>query len=193
MDTSQNLLRRIKTSFHSEEWNRFVRIYTPLISRWLTRFGIADADVPDLTQEVLHAAATDVTRFEHNGRQGAFRNWLRTIALNRCRRHWRKQSRQPGSQKWESVAEQLDELADPLSELSRKWDQEHDSYVLRGLFEAMEREFDLEALQVFDELVLQEQAPSQVAQNHGWTVGKVYKTKFRIMQRLRQNGRRFLD
>ena len=84
MDTSHNLLRHAKSDFESEAWDRLVYIYEPLIVRWLTRFGISVRDIPDITQEVFLAAAHDLVRFEHNGRPGAFRNWLKTIALNRC-------------------------------------------------------------------------------------------------------------
>ena len=139
VDTSLNLLRSAKSDFRSETWNRFVRIYTPLISRWLSRFGVSMSEVPDLTQDVLLAAATQMSRFEHNGRRGAFRSWLRAVSLNRCRRHWQKKQRQVSIERFEAVTQQLNDLSDPTSELAEMWDKEHDQYVLRGLFEILER------------------------------------------------------
>ena len=93
MDTSQNLLDRAKTDY-PEAWGRLVVLYTPLIDRWLQRFGIDESDRQDITQEVLLASARELQRFQHNGRRGAFRNWLRQIAYNRCKRHWRVKNRQ---------------------------------------------------------------------------------------------------
>jgi RNA polymerase sigma-70 factor (ECF subfamily) len=192
VDTSLDLLRRAQLSFGSEAWNRFVRIYTPLIARWLGRFGISETDVPDLTQDVLLTAAMELREFEHNGRRGAFRTWLRLIARNRCRRHWERHRREI-SLEAETMLSKLDELADPQCELIRTWDREHDAYVLRGLFDALERYFDPKTLQVFHEVMFLEQSPVEVARKHGWPVGRVYKAKFRVIQRLRENGQRFLE
>ena len=36
-----------------EAWERFVRLYTPLLYEWARRQGFKDADQADLTQEVL--------------------------------------------------------------------------------------------------------------------------------------------
>ncbi|MCA9212527.1 MAG: sigma-70 family RNA polymerase sigma factor [Planctomycetales bacterium] len=192
MDTSHNLLRNAKES-HSDAWNRFVRVYTPLISRWLTRFGVAASDLPDLTQEVLLAAATDLNKFEHSGRPGAFRTWLRTVALHRCRRHWRQQQRNVSVARSDSISQQLSELADANSELTVLWNLEHDAFVLRGMFEILEREFDKQTLAVFFRLTLYEQKPAVVAKQERLPIGRVYKSKYRVMARLRQLAGKFLD
>ena len=63
-------------------------IYEPLIVGWVFRAGIDESDVSDVTQEVLTALCQELTNFEHNGRTGAFRNWLKMITVNRCRRYW---------------------------------------------------------------------------------------------------------
>ena len=193
VDTSHNLLRDAKADFRSENWNRFVRIYSPLIARWLSRFGASTAEIPDLTQDVLLAASTDLARFEHNGRKGAFRNWLRTVALHRCRRHWQQKQRQITAHQFDTASQQIDELSDPRSELSEMWDREHDEYVLRGLFELLERDFDGTSLEVFRRLTILGESPAECAQRFGWTIGRVYKVKYRVMRRLRENGQMFLE
>ena len=42
---------------------------------------IRPSDVDDLVQEVLAVVLRELPQFEHNGRTGAFRRWLRTILL----------------------------------------------------------------------------------------------------------------
>ena len=193
MDTSKNLLRNAQADPRSDAWNRFVRIYTPLISRWLNRFGVSPNDIPDLTQDVMLAAATELENFEHNGRTGAFRSWLRTVALFRCRRHWRKQKAHDAVTHFDSVNQHLNELADEESDLTQQWDSEHDAFVLRGLFELLEREFDEQTLRVFFQLTINEQPPLDVATEFGVPIGTIYKSKFRVMKRLREFAARYLD
>lgn len=87
----------------------------------------------------------------------------------------------------------LDELADPNSELADTWNREHDEYVLRGLFELLEREFDADSLRAFYQVTILGLSPKDVAERCEMTIGRVYKSKYRIMRRLREAGRLFLD
>ena len=193
VDTSQDLLNNVQADPQSQEWSRFVRIYTPLIVRWLERFDVAIADRPDLTQEVLLAAASSIESFQHSGRIGAFRTWLRTITLNRCRRHWQAKKRSLTQAQIDSVDQQLDEFADPHSELTAAWDAEHDAFVLQGLFETLAREFDQTAITAFVQVTMQQLPVADVARQLGWPVGRVYKVKYRIMKRLNECAGRYLD
>ena len=154
---------------------------------------MSSRDIPDLTQDVLLAAAKDISVFEHNGRQGAFRAWLRTVTLNRCRRHWNTIQRTVTKVNDSSVEKELLEFADPKSELTDIWNAEHDAFVLKGLFEMLEREFDEQTLQVFLRVTIYQHSPTEVAKDNGWLVGKVYKAKFRIMKRLRECAMTYLD
>ena len=87
----------------------------------------------------------------------------------------------------------MDELADQHSELTELWDAEHDQHVLKGLMEILKREYGPESLQVFYELTMLEHSPVDVAEAHGWTLGRVYKLKFRMMKRLRELGQLLLS
>ncbi len=76
-ETSLSLLDRVRQSADSESWDRLVRLDAPLMKNWLGRYEIQDSD--DLVQEVLTTVVTELPKFEHNQRPGAFRSWLRTI------------------------------------------------------------------------------------------------------------------
>jgi RNA polymerase sigma-70 factor, ECF subfamily len=80
-ETSATLLERLNDRSDSAAWRRLVDLYSPLTNGWLRRHGASADDAEDLTQEVLGVIVREVSRFKHNGRVGAFRTWLRTIAI----------------------------------------------------------------------------------------------------------------
>ena len=60
---------------------------------------------------------------------GAFRSWLRTITVNRLRTLWRTRRGRAVAAGGSDIGQMLDQLADPNSDLSRRWDQQHDQHV----------------------------------------------------------------
>src|SRR5262249_31111975 len=115
--TSATLLQRLRDPGDSDAWDQLVRLYTPLIRRWLGQHIRQQADVDDLAQHVLTVVVEKLPAFQHNGQPGAFRTWLRTICVNRLRMFWRTR---PGtSPDPEPILRQLE---DPHSDLSRRWD-----------------------------------------------------------------------
>ncbi len=79
--TSFNLLDQARGR-SAGAWDRLVAIYTPLLDSWLTAAGLQAADREDLTQRVLEILVRKLPEFEHSGRPGAFRTWLRGITVN---------------------------------------------------------------------------------------------------------------
>src|SRR5262249_55970889 len=112
--TSATLLERLHDRNDAAAWERLVDLYTPLIRSWLRRHGAPEGEADDLAQEVLKAVVCHLPAFRHSGRTGAFRSWLRTIAVNQVRQSWRSGRGRPGSA---GLAAALDQLADPASDL----------------------------------------------------------------------------
>jgi RNA polymerase sigma-70 factor (ECF subfamily) len=185
-DTSVSLLDRLRSVSQpdSDDWKRFVDLYTPFVQQWLRRYGLTGSDADDLVQDVLTVLVRDLPRFEHNNRRGAFRSWLRTITVNRLRNFWRARRYQPIVGGLDFAAA-LEELADPVSELSRQWDEEHDRHVVRRLLELIEDRFEPVTLRVFCRLVYDEQKPAEVAAELGITLNAVFLAKSRVLRELR--------
>jgi RNA polymerase sigma-70 factor (ECF subfamily) len=167
-------------------WQRLVSLYTPLLHSWLTAAGLQPADRDDLTQRVLEVLVRQLSAFEHNGRPGAFRAWLRGITINLLREHWRGRP-QAGA---ESALEQF---ADPNGGLSRLWDEQHDRHVLRALLEQVRPEFSEPRWQAFCRLSLDGVPPHVAAEELGMTVNAVLIAKSRVLARLRQEARGLID
>src|SRR5258707_1223697 len=86
--TSPSLLDRLRDSAEQEAWNRFVKLYTPLLFFWARRLGLQDQDAADLVQDVFAVLVQKLPEFTYNRNQG-FRRWLHTILNNK----WRNQQR----------------------------------------------------------------------------------------------------
>src|SRR5262245_23243674 len=70
-------------------WDGLVALYTPLRHAWLAAANLQPADRDDVTQRVLEILVRRLPEFDHNGRPGAFRAWLRGVTVNVLREHWR--------------------------------------------------------------------------------------------------------
>lgn len=187
--TPLSLLDRLRRRPDDQpSWRRLTALYTPWIGRWLTRQGLPRADADDLTQEILLVLVRELPGFDHNGRPGAFRHWVRTITANRLRGYWRSRRREAGD-----GSGALDGLCDPESELSRAWDREHDVYVARRLLELVEPEFAPSTWRGFYGQVIEGRPAAAVADDLGVTVNAVLIAKSRVLRRLRQEGAGLID
>jgi RNA polymerase sigma factor (sigma-70 family) len=185
-DTSLSLLEQVRDPGAEEAWDRLVPLYTSLLHAWLSAAGLQTADRDDLTQRVLEVLVRQLPEFAHSGRPGAFRAWLRGITLNLLREFWR---RRPTT----GSGSVLDQLVDPRSGLSRRWDKQHDRHVLHNLLELVEPEFSGAAWQAFRRLTLDRIPAREVAAELDTTVNAVLIAKSRVLARLRQEASRLLE
>jgi len=191
--TSASFLERLSDRSDSEAWTRLVELYSPLIRGWLRRYDLAEPDADDLSQIVLTAVVANLPSFRHNGRIGAFRTWLRTIAVNSIRQKFRTDRKTAGSPGGSAFLASLDELDDPDSGLSHVWDQAHDAHVLRTLLTWAEPEFEAKTWLAFHRQVFGEVRPKTVADELEMTVNAVLIAKSRILKRLRELSRGLID
>src|SRR5690606_29379517 len=144
-------------------WRAVVELYTPVIHAWLTAAGLQPADRDDLTQRVFEVLVRRLPSFEHSGRAGAFRAWLRGIVVNFLREHWRDRPT-PAS---ESA---LAQLTDPSAGLSKVWQREHDRHVYQGLAAAVRREVTETTWQAFHRTAIEGRPARAVAAELGISV-----------------------
>jgi RNA polymerase sigma-70 factor, ECF subfamily len=192
-ETSATLLERLNDRSDSVAWRRLVDLYSPLIKAWLRHHGVSASDADDLTQDVLGVVVREVSRFRHNGRAGAFRTWLRTITINCLRQSLRSRRLRPEVVRPPDLAALLDQLEDPASDLSRRWDREHDRYVLDRLLEFIEPEFEASTRQAFRMQVVDGVPARAVAAELRMTVNAVLIAKSRVLSRLRHEADGLVD
>jgi RNA polymerase sigma-70 factor (ECF subfamily) len=192
-ETSLSLLDRLRLQPDAESWRRLVDLYTPLIHGWLRRHSVPPADADDLAQEVMTVVVRELPRFQHNQQRGAFRNWLRAITVNRLRVLWRSRQGRPAATGDSDFLKMLDELEDPTSDLSRRWDRQHDQHVARRLMELVEPHFEPSTWRAFRRVVLDGVKAALVAAELHTSVNAVLLAKSRVLSRLRQEMRGLTD
>ena len=186
--TPHSLLERLRCHPSDGSWTRLVDLYTPLIRGWVRRFGARESDVDDLVQEVMAVVVQKLPSFEHSGQKGAFRRWLRTIAVNRTQQLFRARAKADRDAA-EPVAEVPDHSADP----DQQWEQEHDKYVTERLLELMRPEFSESTWQAFLRQVVDEAGAADVAKELGITVNAALIAKSRVLRRLRKEIQGLVD
>jgi RNA polymerase sigma-70 factor, ECF subfamily len=127
--TPQSLIEDLVASRSSLNWERFLFLYQPLIERWLRQYPISRNDSSDLIQESLLVVVRRLPEFEHNGRTGAFRAWLKKILHLQVLEYFRQRVKDSRTQEIESTFL----IEDPRSDPDRLWDLEHDQEIARRL------------------------------------------------------------
>jgi len=191
-ETSRNLLARAKDPADAASWRRLTELYSPLIRSWVRPYVAQPADTDDIVQDVMIVLVDELPHFEHNGRRGAFRSWLRAIAVNRLRGYWYARRGAEGSGE-SSVIAQLQQLEDPASSLSQTWDDEHDRHVTELLLESIRLEFQPATWHAFVATTREGRPAAEVAAELGLSVNAVLIAKSRVIKRLRQKARGLLD
>jgi len=192
-ETSLSLLESARGDTSPEAWQRLEGIYSPLLRQWLLRLEIAMADADDLTQEVLLTVSREIPRFEHSGRAGAVRSWLRTILVHRLRDFWRSRKYRPTAKGGSSWAERLEQLADESSQVSREWDLEHDRHVMSRLLEHVRPRFEPKTWEAFHRQMFDGQRADAVAAELGMPLNSVYVARSRVLSTLRREAAGLID
>jgi RNA polymerase sigma-70 factor (ECF subfamily) len=184
MKTPVSLLQRLRESPDPEAWSRFVHLYLPLVCYWGRLYGLQDADVADLSQEVFALLLRKLPEFCHDG-HGSFRAWLRAVTLNKwrelCRR--RPQGREEGALPGELAS------ADPAG---ATWESEHNQYLAARALKLMQADFDETTWRACWETAVEGRAAAEVARQLGLTPAAVYCARSRVLRRLRDELRDLL-
>lgn len=169
------------------------RIYAPLIRKWLIKYELQASDADDVAQDVLLAVSKDIESFDHNGRDGAFRAWMKGILVNRLRNFWRSRDRRPEASGGSDMDRRLSELDDPASQITAIWNREHDQHVLSELLSIVEPQFESTTWAAFRKVTFEGRKPTVVAKELGISLNAVFIAKSRVLSRLRQEAEGLVD
>jgi len=187
LDTSKSLLVLISRNNSEESWRIFVAVYRPFILKCIASRHVPLSDAEDLCQESLTQVFKAIAGFHHNGRPGAFRNWLRTIVSQKVWNYFQRENRLRRAK--DAARDSALSTADSTdAELNRLWDREHDRHVVEKMLEMIKREFSVSSWQAFRLVVLQGTAPARAAEQLGISTNAVLLAKSRVMRRLKGLG-----
>jgi RNA polymerase sigma-70 factor (ECF subfamily) len=185
--TPVSLLERIRRSADQAAWERFVKLYTPLLGHWARRLGSHGPDADDLVQEVFAALVRKLPDFRYDAGK-RFRGWLWTVLVNKVRAKHRHQS-VCGPAGGDGI---LDQVAAP-DEADAVSEAEYRQYLTRRALELMRAEFQPTTWRAFWECVVADRAGAEVAAELGLSVDAVYAAKSRVLRRLRRELAGLLD
>lgn len=188
--TSHSLLEQLQQGPDGIAWQRWHALYEPLVQGWLRRHQLIASDRDDVVQNVMTVVVRRLPEFDHNGRVGAFRNWLKTITINCLRDYWKDLRSHPRQAVATGV---LDEWADDQSKVSQNWDQEHDRHLVNKLLTMLEPEFTPVTWKAFQLLVIDGKPAVLVATELEITKNAVYIAKSRVLTRLRLEAAGLVD
>lgn len=190
--TSLSVLNGIRGTSDHAGWSRFVSIYSPLLDNWLRRRSVPEDIAEDVRQEVLIKLHQEIEQFQHNGRPGAFRAWLRQITAHRLRTVLRRQWRQPQAG-GEALLDLADQLGEDDSQLTKAWNAEHDADLLERLLQLISPDFQENSIAAFRRVVLEGHLAESVAVDLGMTLNAVRIAQSRVLAALRRVGEGLLE
>jgi RNA polymerase sigma-70 factor (ECF subfamily) len=191
--TSISLLERIASSGDNDDWQKLLLIYRPFILNVVSGYPALMSQADDITQDVMLVLMRELPVFQRQ-RTGSFRSWLRQIAVNQLRTAARKSKKfNSGSSNEEGVADLVEQLADPQSIASQKWDEEYERVVFKRLVELVRPTVADKMWQAFERYALQDQPAAKVAEELGISLNSVLLAKSRILKQLRTEAKGLLD
>lgn len=189
-DTPKSLLDRLRVDSSTRDWEVFCNIYRPLIEQKLLYRCFPASDVEDVVQEILARVFVSIPKFQHNGRPGAFRNWLGKIVVQQVWKHRQARAHEPLAISL-SLNGEFDAVG--AAELEDVWEAEHDQHVLKMLLELTQPEFTRSTWRAFVAVAIDGWSASEAAESLGMTPNAVMIAKSRVLARLRVLGKELLD
>ena len=183
---SSTLLAQLQAG-RLDAWQRLVRLYSPLISRWCRRSGVVADGAADVLQEVLAAVLQHVSDFRRGGPHDSFTAWLATITRHKVCDHYRRRQGRAEARGGTTAQRQMAEIPqpEPAHETIRP-DAEAAACLSRRVLDMIRAEFEPGTWQAFWQTAIDGQSPALVAEDLQMSTAAVYMAKSRVLRRLRQ-------
>ena len=186
--TSLSLLDRLANAGDNADWQKLLSIYRPFIQSVIQGYPNLLSEADDISQNVMLVLMRELPVFNRQ-RTGSFRLFLRQITINQLRTASRK-SKKFANNACEDIAQ---ELADPASIASKKWDQEYERVVFQRLIELVRPTVSEQVWPAFERYALEDEPPVKVAEELKMSLNSVLLAKSRILKQLRNEAKGLLD
>ena len=189
MDDSQltrpSLLVRIRDAKDSGAWSQFVKVYSPLVYRYMQQHGLQNADAADVTQDVLRTVSRAIRGFDYDRSRGTFRGWLMSVARTRLCDFLASRERQAQGTGDTAMLTVLKNLPSQQQDTDR-WEQEYHKCVFDWAVDEIRDSFQESTWQAFWQTNVEGKETKQVADSLGMTVEAVYLARSRVLARLKK-------
>lgn len=184
--TSLTLLDRIRDNDQAA-WERFVRLYGPLVYSWCRNAGLQPADVADVGQVVLQAVAGNIQTFEAGRKEsGGFRSWLWGITRFRVLQHFQQRDKQISATGGTDAKLVLSNLEQQTEEPESVDGISPQKLLLSNAIELLKGDFDPQTWKAFWGMAVDGLKAREVGEELGMTPKAVRQAKFRVSKKLRE-------
>lgn len=193
--TRLTLLARLKDRQDQQSWQAFFDTYWRLLYGVARQAGLTDAEAQDVVQETLLAVAQRVDGFRPDPALGSFKHWLLQITRRRIADQFRKRS--PTGPPSSAAADDstrtatIERVADPASLVQDDlWEQRWQRNLTDLAMERVKHRVRPKHWLIFQQLVLEERRPRDVAVQCGASLTAVYVAKHRVAAQIKKEARR---
>jgi RNA polymerase sigma-70 factor, ECF subfamily len=176
--TRQSLLARLADAEDHAAWSEFIKLYEPAIYRFVRRRGLQDADAREVVQEVL----LNVKRMASDPPvqpMRSFRAWLSQVTKHRLIDLVRARVRRDNA--LSAISNQL-----PVHDQEQEFDGEVRHQMFLVAARRVQQLVTEPQWQSFWQTTVELQSPNEVAERLGISIGNLYVSKCRVMERIRQ-------
>ncbi|MDG1874698.1 MAG: sigma-70 family RNA polymerase sigma factor [Mariniblastus sp.] len=192
-DTQMSLIEQAKNDLPSA-WEIVYTLYAPLIRRWARSFGVTcPYELENIVQDVFTKIAKNLKQYQDRATGGSFRGWLRVITRNHIftNRLGNSKLRTIGGSDWHQRLSEIPFNNKSLTSLLDTTNNDHTeetSVIFRNIVNWVDKRYQKQKRQkiVFRRVILEEQAPSEVAKELNVSVNVVYQLKSRILAQIRE-------
>lgn len=188
--TSPTLLALLKGPGSDAAWERFVRVYRPLLDARCRAARLQSADADDVAARVLAKLVIALRSFEYDPAK-RFRGYLRTVVASALADFWAERKRQPGAVgNGQAEADLLADMPDPLHGLPDELDDRiHDDLRrARAAIDWVQAQVSDAHWRAYWQTAVDRRPAADVAAELGLTVAAVYMAKSRVGKLLRSGG-----
>lgn len=165
-------------------WSAFVQRYEPLLHLWCREHGLQDADVLDVTQNILLKLARHMGSFVYDPAQ-RFRGWLRIVTRNTWADFVKSQGRVvqgSGDSGIQALLERQQAPADLADRLEKQFDQD----LLAQAETRVRQRVEAHTWEAFRLTAVEGTTGAAAARALGMQPSAVFKAKSKVVKMLRQ-------
>jgi RNA polymerase sigma-70 factor (ECF subfamily) len=187
--TSATLLDAVGSSDSEAAWRRFVKVYEPMLYRWLRIRGMPDHLATEVLSDVFLKLVGHMSHFVYDN-SGSFRGWLRTVTENAAndleKKAYRRYERVVDFQN-PTVSFRCSRLAGDMAEPLEEFLEEMDFHVRLAnvVVERVRKRISLKTWEAFYLTEVQGESCEDVGMRLNMKPGSVYVARFRVRNYLR--------
>jgi RNA polymerase sigma factor (sigma-70 family) len=189
LETRLSLVERVRDPSDAAAWAEFVTVYQPLLTAYVRKRGVPEADAADIVQDVFTRLVPAMARFQLDHQRGRFRTWLWQVA-HAAMIDWtrRRAVRTRAEQEW---ADGHESQASPSPD--DPWNALYRERVLEVALKRVRESTQPAAWACFEGRILADRPAAKIAAELGISTNVVYVNASRLLARVREECAQFAE